>query len=337
MNTPFSSTRRHWRPLTGGLAALALLVSVAAAKPSPEEAPGFLYRTNYHGWADSIWMSNGKVEAIIVPQVARIMQFRLAGEKDGPFWENPALLGKPAAGAVGEWQNFGGDKVWPAPQKQWGDIAPTNWPPPVGFDGTPAQAEVDGWVVTLRQPADPSFGIAVTRRIELDVRKPAMHVQTTYEKVKGLTLDASIWTVTQVKAPIAVYTRVPSDTRYGLQFQLMSDRRPPSLEIRKGILSVTAESTADHKIGVDSGTLIWMGPDYLLRIDSPRRLYADYPDNGASAEISINADPRHMGLEMLGPLVQMRVGHKISRNSTYTLLRRTERDPVMEVRRQLPE
>ena len=46
------------------------------------EPVGFLVRTNYHGWADSILVSNGRVEAVIVPAVGRVMQFRFAGEED---------------------------------------------------------------------------------------------------------------------------------------------------------------------------------------------------------------------------------------------------------------
>src|ERR1044071_7118728 len=57
------------------------------------EPVGFLVRTNYHGWANSILLSNGRVEAVIVPAIGRVMQFRFAGEEDGPFWENRALDG----------------------------------------------------------------------------------------------------------------------------------------------------------------------------------------------------------------------------------------------------
>src|SRR6266481_4539376 len=67
-------------------------------------------RTNYHGWPDSLLLSNGRVEAIIVPAIGRVMQFRFAGESDGPFWENRALDGIKAEPESKEWGNFGGDK-----------------------------------------------------------------------------------------------------------------------------------------------------------------------------------------------------------------------------------
>ena len=53
----------------------------------------------------------------------------LAGEKDGPFWENPALFGKAPDPGSKEWLNFGGDKSWPAPQIDWPNTTPRAWPP----------------------------------------------------------------------------------------------------------------------------------------------------------------------------------------------------------------
>ena len=48
----------------------------------------------YHGWTDAVVLGNGTVEAIVVPSVGRLMQFRFTGAADGPFWENPKLAGK---------------------------------------------------------------------------------------------------------------------------------------------------------------------------------------------------------------------------------------------------
>jgi len=124
---------------------------------------GFLIRTNYHGWTNSILVSNGRVEAVIVPAVGRVMQFRFAGTEDGPFWENRALDGKAPDPQSKEWSNFGGDKAWPAPQADWSRITPRAWPPPVAFDSMPAEARVDGFVVTLVSSVDPNYGIRTRR------------------------------------------------------------------------------------------------------------------------------------------------------------------------------
>jgi hypothetical protein len=64
----------------------------------------------------------------------------------------------------------------------------------------------------------------------------------------------------------------------------------------------------------------------------------EYPDDGCSAEIYTNPDPLpYVELEMLGPLTKLVLGDKITRTSSYTLLRRTEVDPELEVRRLLSQ
>src|SRR5687767_14573056 len=72
-------------------------------------------KVEYHGWKDSIVLGNGKVEAVIVPGVGRIMDFRFVGEEEGPFWANRERDGKIVEGDNPRWVNIGGDKVWPAP------------------------------------------------------------------------------------------------------------------------------------------------------------------------------------------------------------------------------
>lgn len=115
--------------------------------------------TNYHGWADCLVVSNGKVEAVIVPAIGRVMQFRFAGESEGPFWENRQLDGTPPDANSSEWGNFGGDKSWPAPQAEWGKITGRGWPPPAAFDSQPVKAGVRDGQVILSSPVDRHFGI----------------------------------------------------------------------------------------------------------------------------------------------------------------------------------
>jgi hypothetical protein len=71
----------------------------------------------------------------------------------------------------------------------------------------------------------------------------------------------------------------------------------------------------------------------MVRIDSPRIAAGGYPDQGSSAEVYTNPNPlRYVELEMLGPLATLNVGDKIERTNTYTLFRRTGRDPAAEAR-----
>jgi hypothetical protein len=300
------------------------------------EPVGFLVRTNYHGWANSILLSNGRVEAVIVPAIGRVMQFRFAGEEDGPFWENRTLDGLKPVPDSKEWGNFGGDKSWPAPQADWPKVTSRAWPPPPAFDSMPVQARVDGFNVKLISAVDPQYGIRASREINLDLDRPVMTITTTFEKVSGASLRVGVWVITQLKDPVIACASLPEFERFRDGHYQQSDQSPTGLKIVNDLLSLTRDPKASHKIGTDAGTLFWVGKDAVLRIDSPRRLLDQYPDDGCSAEIYTNPDPlAYVELEMLGPLRKMVVGDKITRTSTYTLLRRTEVEPDLEVRKLL--
>jgi hypothetical protein len=326
------------QPAIAMLAAVQWLVFSGAVQGSehlqPFEPIGFLIPTNYHGWPHAILVSNGRVEAVIVPAIGRVMQFRLSGEEDGPFWENRAMDGKAPDPQATEWGNFGGDKTWPAPQSDWPKIAPRAWPPPVAFDSMPVKANVDGFVVKLVSAVDPHYGIRAYREIKLDLDRPVMTIRTTYEKVSGQALKVGVWVITQLKDPVTAFASVPDFGRFREGYNRQSDELPVNLKFEDGLLSLTRDPKTPHKVGTDAGTLIWVGKDSVLRIDSPRKIIGDYPDDGCSAEIFTSPDPLpYVELEMLGPLNKMIVGDRITRVSSYTLLRRSEVDAELEARK----
>ena len=148
---------------------IVLLCFVTSVSLAQSRSAGVnITRTEYHGWKDAIVMSNGKVEAVIVPSIGRVMQFRLVGE-EGVFWENSEVAGKAVNPASTAWTNFGGDKPWPSPQSEWPKITPRAWPPPLGFDASPWEAKElitnpKTKTIQLISPVDPHFGIRVHAR-----------------------------------------------------------------------------------------------------------------------------------------------------------------------------
>ncbi len=292
-------------------------------------------RTEYHGWKDAIVMNNGKVEAVIVPSIGRVMQFRLIGE-EGVFWENSEVAGKAVNLKSNDWTNFGGDKPWPSPQAEWPKITPRAWPPPLGFDSSPWEAkEINSKTIQLISPVDPHFGIRVTRDIYLDVTKAAvMKIKTTFEKVSGNAVKAGVWVITQVNEAEAVFVPVPKNSPYKEGYNLQSKELPESFSVKDGLIELKRDPKKSSKIGNDAGTLLWMNAKHVLRVDSSRVANAEYPDNGSSAEVYTNPDPaKYIELEMLGPLKEMKIGDRIERENTYTLLRRRNKDATKEARK----
>ncbi len=291
--------------------------------------------TNYHGWRDSIVMANDKAEVVIVPEIGRIMQFRLAGE-DGPFWENRELDGKKPDPLANDWGNFGGDKTWPSPQADWPRHTSRAWPPPQAFDSMAVRAELKTNRVRLISPVDPHYGIRTVRDIELDPEQAALTVVTTYEKVEGAPKKVGVWIITQLRDPVKVYVPLPAASRSTNGFQKQSEDLPAELRVDHGFLSLQRDPKKSTKIGTRAGTMLWVGEKVMLRIDSPRQPNAEYPDQESSAEVYTNQDPlAYVELETLGPLLQLKVGAAIIQSNRYLLIRRGDPDPDQDARRAL--
>ena len=290
-------------------------------------------KTTYHGWSDALVLSNGNVEAVIVPAVGRVMQFRFVGGDD-VFWENAALQGKSANPSAQEWSNFGGDKTWPSPQADWPKMIGRGWPPPATFDSTPLQGNQKENAVELTSPIDTAYGIRTRRRIELDPSKPVLKITTTYEKVSGDTVKVGIGVITQLRDPQRAFIAVPSKSKFPEGYVLLNFDRPQAGKLAEGLFSLTRSRTNKSQIGSDAGALLWMNAKYVVKIESPRVIGAEYADQGSSTVIYTNSDPdAYVELETFGPLTLMKAGDKIERTNTYSLYERSEKDPEAEARK----
>lgn len=318
-------------PLFASLALVAVTICTGCAH-LPSDAPDLRVVTNqsHRGWHDAVIIGNGQVEAVIVPSVGRVMQFRFAGETDGPFWENDRLAGQPMP--TKPWEaahgSFGGDKTWPSPQSLW------NWPPPDVFDAAPLAFRVTAdRAVVLTSPVSPRFGLRTERRITLDPTEPVMRIETTYEKVSGDPVEVSVWVITQAKNPAAVFLPVPADSKFPTGTTTMWGVPTNHLSRVDGMLRLTRDLTGSHKIGNDGTSIVWVGTKELLRVDVPRVADATYPDDDCSAEIYTNPDPvPYVELETLGPLETLKVGDRLSATNTYRLGRRGSGEPQAEAR-----
>ena len=290
-------------------------------------------RITYHGWANSYRISNGRVEAIVVPTIGRVMQFHYLGREE-IFWENAALAGKSDDSKSRQWANFGGDKSWPSPQAQWPKMAGREWPPPAGFDAVPYQAEIENGAVELVSPVDASYGIRVRRRVELPVAAPRMEVVTSYEKISGAPVKVGIGVITQVRDPQRLFMVLPKKSRFPQGYVLLQFSPPEDAQLRDGLVSLKRGTKTSSQIGSDADTLLWMDEKYVLRIDSPRVPEAEYADQDTNTTIFTSADPQaYVELETFGPLTVMKPGDRIERKNTYTLLKRTEKDAEVEARK----
>lgn len=288
--------------------------------------------TSFAGWDNAVRMRNAQVEAVIVPQIGRVMSFRFHNGEN-VMWVNEDLAGE-APGTDGEdWKNFGGDKAWPAPQSDWAKILGAEWPPPEGFDPAPTRAQIDGDRVVLMAPVERDYGLRVIRTITLEPDRPVMNISTRFEKVTGEPVRVSVWVVAQLNDPVGVYVPVPDPTIYPSGHHLMMETEPAGLRFSDGLLQLTRHPEKSTKIGTDADALLWMGRTTALKMESPRRSRLRYPDNSSSAEVYTSpGDWKYVELEFLSPLVLLTEGDRTEANVRYELIRRTRNDPEAEAR-----
>ncbi|HUW18170.1 MAG TPA: DUF4380 domain-containing protein [Sedimentisphaerales bacterium] len=153
---------------------------------------------------DSIDLKNNLIEVQVVPQIGgRIIQYKLGDY--GFFWVNDQLAGTepPATGVgpKGEWLNYGGDKMWPAPQG-WDNDRQWPGPPDPVLDGEPYAAEViekQGQPATIRLTSqkDKRSGIQFSRLLKTFDGTTHVSIDATMTNIDTKPRRWGIWTVTQ--------------------------------------------------------------------------------------------------------------------------------------------
>jgi Domain of unknown function (DUF4380) len=287
-------------------------------------------QVQYHGWS-GLRMSNGLVVLIAVPEIGgRVMEYKLSGH---PFiWSNPAEYGRtypaPTTESERTWHNFGGYKVWPAPQSEW-----KGPPDPVGsqldggkWTGEIVQASGQAGEIKLVSPADPSAtGLQITRSVKLFAGSTRVEVRETFSNVSDHDIRWSVWDVTQV--PGAVKEGSAGDPESRVYFPLNPQSKLPGAYVKliddpagdaqwqvqkdQGLMRVSY-GRKTGKIGADS-VAGWIAHvdevhnrAYIKRFEVEK--LADYPDRGCTVEVYTSGDLPYMEVEVLSPVYPLPPG-----------------------------
>ena len=331
---------------------LCYLLLLAAATAISGAAPCTVQEAQFRGWK-SLVLSNGLVSLYVVPDIGgRVIQFQLA---DHPFFFiNNELVGKiyPAeenGGGKGGWKNYGGSKLWPAPQGWERDDQWPGPPDPV-LDGGIYRGEITvkqpGHVgVRVTSPPDARTGIQLSRSISLFSGGTQVRHECVMKNVSRRPVRWAIWEVNQHDTADA-----KEPTNFDQDFWAYTARNPQSAHLNgfsplygqathgswradyeQGLLGVKYDHRVG-KVGLDcnEGWLaVVKGQSDHCFVASFRYVpNATYPDhctvefwlNGAGEFILNGAsytnapDPREtpyfMESEILGPLVELQPGEE---------------------------
>ena len=165
-----------------------------------------LNESSYRGWK-SRQLSNGLIELQVVPEIGgRIIQFGL-GKKEF-LWVNPKLAGKlptpSGLAADGSWLNYGGDKLWPAPQG-WDNDQQWPGPPDAVLDGQPYEAEkvqsgAGEAALRLTSRKDLRSGVQFSREIRIFDGSTHVSFEATMKNIDIKPRRWGIWAHTQLDA-----------------------------------------------------------------------------------------------------------------------------------------
>jgi hypothetical protein len=152
-------------------------------------------------------LTNDLIRVQIVPQIGgRVIQYKLGDY--GFFWVNKALAGiQPPAGGLGpdgSWLNYGGDKLWPAPQG-WDNDQQWPGPPDAVLDGGPYHAKwtrIGGRLVAvvLTSLPDRRSGIRFSRALRVSEDSTHVSIDATMTNIDTKPRRWGIWAHTQFNA-----------------------------------------------------------------------------------------------------------------------------------------
>lgn len=301
-----------------------VLISCLITLPLLAVAEVKLERVTYHSWPGSYRITNGIVEVIAVPRIGRIMVYRfLNGEN--VIWENPAWRGKLRSDAPkGVWANFGGDKVWPAPQTEWAKRMGRRWPPDEAFDGGDFSCETLPDGLLLISPVSPHYEARLIRELRLSPDTPRLMIKQRLEKRGPPMTNMIIWSVTQIRSPDLAVMPLNPRSRFPGGFKLLGGGDVEErYRYRSGdLLLIRRHPRKATKVGADSpaGWLASFHGDVLFIQRSNFHPKAKYPDGGCNVEIYTNPDPlKYVELELLSPIHRPKEGESFSFDISWQL------------------
>lgn len=253
-----------------------------------------LRKVNFEGWPAQE-LANGLVQVLVVPEIGgRIIQVRLGEESF--LYVNPRLRGQifppEQNGRDSGWKNYGGSKVWPAPQG-WSSDQEWPGPPDPILDGSPFDCRVveespQSSAIQLTSPHDEYTGLTFSREIRIFRGSAEVQISHTMTNTSRRPIRWSIWQVTQQGAHPDLAVFLPATTFH----KMFGDQEYPSLTVdphRKLLRLQFADVVAKFGVMPEAGWAATLDSRRQTVFAETFRLFPGlpYPDD-AAVEFWIN-------------------------------------------------
>ncbi|MBP3481800.1 MAG: hypothetical protein J6K28_00195 [Alistipes sp.] len=283
-------------------------------------------------------MSNGLLTVYIAPELGgRILQIVIDGEE--LLFENENLKGmanvQGTARWTGTWQNFGGEKLWVAPQG-WDSDDEWPGPPCPVIDGGSHKVSIDGDTVSLTSAVQRQIGVSVGRSIRLADGTSRIDIDAWLRNDADHSKRWAIWAVAQVVASSSERGHFKvffGCDRSKLGYQVIHGVvNSPQWRVRDNIVEVDYQYIAG-KIGCnpDNGWACYMNcdkgvclvssydpaEDKEYDMDAPLQVWTQgrgsvYTRGSLSVcPDNMKVNPGYMQVELLSPLQRVRAGESI--------------------------
>lgn len=291
--------------------------------------------TNYKGWK-SLRLTNGILDLFVVPEIGgRIIQLRLGGREY--FYVNSRhigqVYGQDENNFEAGWKNYGGCKVWPAPQG-WSDDRQWPGPPDPILDGGPycwqiVEDSSDSVAVQLESSDDDYTGLRLSREIRLFRGSATVQIRHRMVNTSLRPVRWAIWQVTQQLARGGLSVTVPSKSFR----QICGDQSYKNLDVYSGknLLQLSyANQVAKFVVNPESGWLTSVHRELRAALVETFPVFRDlpYPDGGplelwvnGKGTFTVHGDTVNMAedpngcdpyieTEVLSPLIDLQPGQQ---------------------------
>ena len=162
-----------------------MLVLVFVAVSVCARAEGVkMEKTAYGGWKNCVRLTNGQIELVATTDVGpRIIRFGFVGGQN-LFHEYPETLGKTGGD---KWQNYGGHRLWHAPEA----MPRTYWP-----DNSPIKTDWNGAMLKLIPAPETGNGIQKEIEVTLDPNRNSVTVLHRIINLNPWEIELAPWALT---------------------------------------------------------------------------------------------------------------------------------------------